>query len=378
MATRLLHVLPGFGTGGIQTQLAGIANALGDAFVHAILPVDGDASCLARIAPGVPVEVVSPPPWARAPLRRPLAARALLRACAADVVVTYNWSGVEWCLANRALGVAPGIHCEHGFGVEEAARRLARRNALRRLALAGGIELVVPSRALERIAREEWGLAPRRIRVIANGIDCEALARRAGPRARATGEGLAIGCVAPLRPEKDVGLLLRSFAAASRARPAWRLLVAGDGAQRGELEALAAALGIASRVEFAGSLADPAPLLARLDVFALPSRTEQMPFALLEAMAMALPVVATDVGDVASMLAPGNRGLLARAGDEAGLAAALRRAGDDAGLRARLGAANLEEARRRFPASAMVAAFGALYAGLARSTRGPASARGSV
>lgn len=378
MATRLLHVLPGFGTGGIQTQLAGIANALGGAFAHAILPIDGDASCVARIAPGVPVEVVTPPPWARAPLRHPIAARALLRACAADLVVTYNWSGVEWCLANRLLGDAPGIHCEHGFGVEEAFGRLARRNALRRLALAGGIELVVPSRALERIAREEWGLAPRRIRVIANGIDCDALARRAGPRARVAGHGLAIGCVAPLRPEKDVGLLLRAFAAAAAGRPSWRLVVAGDGAQRGELEALAAALGIAPRVAFAGSLADPAPLLARLDVFALPSRTEQMPFALLEAMAMALPVVATDVGDVASMLAPGNRSLLARAGDEAGLAAALRRAGDDAALRARLGAANQEEARRRFPASGMVAAFGALYAARARSMRKPASARGGV
>jgi glycosyltransferase involved in cell wall biosynthesis len=369
MATRLLHVLPGFGTGGIQTQLAGIANALGDAFVHAILPIDGDASCLARIAPGVPVEVVSPPPWARAPLRRPFAARTLLRACAADLVVTYNWSGVEWCLANRLLGDAPGLHCEHGFGVEEAVRRLARRNALRRLALAGGIELVVPSRTLERIAREEWGLAPRRIRVVANGVDCDALARRAGPRTRAAGGGLAIGCVAPLRPEKDVGLLLRAFASVARGHPSWRLVVAGDGALRGELEALAAALGIASRVEFAGALADPAPLLARLDVFALPSRTEQMPFALLEAMALALPVVATDVGDVAAMLAPENRELLARAGDEAGLAAALRRAGTDAGLRARLGAANLEAARLRFPASTMASAFGALYAGLARGRR---------
>jgi glycosyltransferase involved in cell wall biosynthesis len=69
------------------------------------------------------------------------------------------------------------------------------------------------------------------------------------------------------------------------------------------------------------------------------------------------------------MLAPENRELLARAGDEAGLAAALRRAGEDAGLRARLGAANLEVARLRFPASRMVAAFGALYARLARRSR---------
>ncbi|MFM8678555.1 MAG: glycosyltransferase [Alphaproteobacteria bacterium] len=369
MATRLLHVLPGFGTGGIQTQLAGIANALGDGFAHAILPLDGDASCRARIAAGVPVELVAPPRWVRAPMLHPLAARALLRGCAADLVVTYNWGGVEWCLANRLLGDAPGLHCEHGFGLEEATRRLWRRNALRRLALAGGVRLAVPSRALEQVAREEWHLSPGRIRVIANGIDAEAFARRAGPRTRPAGDGLVVGCVAPLRPEKDIGLLLRAFASASPDRPSWRLVVAGDGTQRVALEGLARDLGIAPRVAFAGSLADPAPLLARLDLFALPSRTEQMPFALLEAMAMALPVVATDVGDVARMLAPGNRLLLSRPGDEAGLAAALRRAGDDAALRARLGAANLEAARRHFPATAMVAAFGALYAELAGAGR---------
>ncbi len=366
MAPRLLHVLPGFGAGGIQTQLVAIANGLGARFRHAILPLDGDGSCMARIAPHVPVDLVAPPPWARAPLLHPLAARSMLRLGRPDLVVTYNWGGVEWCLANRILGAAPGLHCEHGFGIDEAARRLPRRNALRRLALAGRMALVVPSRTLEAIARAEWRVAASRIRVIANGIDGAALeARAAGPGRAPRDDGLAIGCVAPLRPEKDIGLLLRAFARAARDRPGWRLVVAGDGAQRPALEALARALGIAPRVAFAGALGDPAPLLARLDVFALSSRTEQMPFAVLEAMAMGLPVVATDVGDVAAMLAPGSRELLAPAGDEAGLAAALRRAGDDAALRARLGAANREAARSRFPLQAMVAAFGALYADLA-------------
>ena len=79
MAPRLLHVLPGFGAGGIQTQLVAIANGLGARFRHAILPLDGDGFCMARIAPHVPVDLVAPPPWARAPLLHPLAARSLLR-----------------------------------------------------------------------------------------------------------------------------------------------------------------------------------------------------------------------------------------------------------------------------------------------------------
>ena len=99
-----------------------------------------------------------------------------------------------------------------------------------------------------------------------------------------------------------------------------RLVIIGDGPERQTLERLAAELGIADRVRFAGHVAAPAAEYARFDVFALPSDTEQMPLSVLEAMAAGLPVVSTDVGDVRAMVAEENAPLLVPK-DDAALAA---------------------------------------------------------
>lgn len=368
MTTRLLHVLPGFGLGGIQTQLAMVANALGSAFHHLILPLDGNDTARTRLDPATSCEILAPFAGARAPLRHPGATLNCLRRARPALVVTYNWGCVEWCVANRWLGVAPGLHCEHGFGRDEAERRLRRRDLFRRFALGGAVDLVVPSQSLEAVARQAWRIPSARLHLIANGIDAAALRDRAGraaPRVTRPPGGILIGAAAPLRPEKDLAVLLRAFALAACGDPGWRLAIVGDGAERATLAALAGELGVAARVHFVGALADPAPTLAAFDIYALSSRTEQMPYGVLEAMALGLPVVGTDVGDIAVMLAPENRSLLAPAGDVAALAAALRRAAADRGLRARLGAANAARSVAAFDAGAMCASYRALWSRLA-------------
>ena len=114
-----------------------------------------------------------------------------------------------------------------------------------------------------------------------------------------------IGTVAPLRPEKNIGRLLRAFAVLECSRPL-RLVVAGDGGERGSLERLAAGLGIADRVIFTGQVA-PESVLGTFDIFAMSSDTEQMPNALLEAMAASRAIAAVDVGDVKSIVCEDNR-----------------------------------------------------------------------
>ena len=93
---------------------------------------------------------------------------------------------------------------------------------------------------------------------------------------------LVIGTVAPLRPEKNIGRLLRTFATLDTSITA-RLVVAGDGIERRRLEGLAEELGITDRVVFTGQIT-PETVLATFDIFALSSDTEQMPNALLEAL----------------------------------------------------------------------------------------------
>jgi glycosyltransferase involved in cell wall biosynthesis len=232
---------------------------------------------------------------------------------------------------------------------------LARRLLLRRCTV------VLPSRTLWRIARQEWRLPEDRLRYVPNGID---LARFA-PRRRegAPGEDPVIGTVAALRNEKNLARLLRAFRLLPEGRGA-RLVIVGDGPERAGLERLAAELGLGGRVRFTGQVDDPARLYAGFDIFALSSDTEQMPLSVLEAMAAGLPVAATDVGDVRDMLAAENTPFVAPC-DEAALAERMRRLLDDPALRAGIGAANRARAERDFDERAMLRAWRGLLEGTA-------------
>ena len=167
-----------------------------------------------------------------------------------------------------------------------------------------------------------------------------------------------IGTIAALRPEKNIARLLRGFAAAAASRPL-RLVIVGDGGERAGLEALAGALGIAGQVHFAGHSTQAQNWLARFDVFALSSDTEQMPLSLLEAMAAGLPCLCTRVGDVADMVAAEDLPFVTGVSDAAfaaGLSAIL-----DAD-RPAIGAANLAKARAAYEQTLMFRTYAALLA----------------
>jgi len=364
MRPRLLHVFPTFGIGGMQTQFATVANALGGAFEHALVSLDGRAECRAKLAIGTPYEMVEAPDGASRGLSHTPAIAGFLRRRAPNLVVTYNWGAVEWCLVNRLLGPAPGIHCEHGFGADEADRPHLRRSLFRRFALGRSTPLIVPSTTLKTIAMNHWGVREQQVHHIANGIDLAQMARRAAsgeaPFSRQPGD-FVVGTVAPLRAEKSLGRLLRAFAGGAAGDPRWRLVLVGDGPERARLEVIAHQLNIRDRVQFLGSLDEPSPALAQFDVFALTSETEQMPYSILEAMALAKPVVATDVGDVARMVSAENRPFIRPREDGEGLAEALRRLSQDAAVRAVLGDQNRRRCADAYDESRMCEAFRAIY-----------------
>jgi glycosyltransferase involved in cell wall biosynthesis len=351
------HIFPTFGVGGAQVRFAAIANHFGEEFRHIIVALDGDLSCRERLAPGLDVTfpaVVAPKD---AMLTNAWRFRGLLRQWRPDVLVTCNWGAIEFALAN-VLPVSRHLHVVDGFGPEERSTQISRRVMLRRLTL-GRSPVVLPSRSLVRIATEVWKLPPAVIRYIPNGVD---LARfsAAGPQ-RGTLVPV-IGTIAALREEKNIARLLRAVAGLPQDLPV-RLVIVGDGAERPALTALAESLGIAGRVEFAGHRQDTPDFYARFDIFALSSDTEQMPLTVIEAMASGLPVVATDVGDVRSMVSAANQPFVVPL-DDAALSAALGTMLADPALRQTVGAANLEKARRDFDQAAMFAAHGALWRGM--------------
>jgi glycosyltransferase involved in cell wall biosynthesis len=152
--------------------------------------------------------------------------------------------------------------------------------------------------------------------------------------------------VARLVHQKGYDVLLPAFARVASAAPDWHLDIVGDGPLRTELEAQAAALGIATRVQFHGHQRDPFPLLYAASVFVLPSRFEGMPNAMLEAMGCGLAICVSDASPgPLELIRDRETGLVARSEDVMALARALGELMTDMALRERLASAALEVAQ---------------------------------
>jgi glycosyltransferase involved in cell wall biosynthesis len=198
-----------------------------------------------------------------------------------------------------------------------------------------------------------------RIRVIPNGVPAarfpladQAARRRARERWGIPADARVVVSVGSLTPEKEVG---RSVAAIARL-PDVILVVAGAGPERPAIEARAAA-DAAGRVMFIGPVPGAGEVLAAADVVVSASRSEGMPAVLIEAGLTGRPVVATDVGAVAEIVADGETGVLVRASDTGGLAAGIQRSLADDGSMGRA-------ARARCLARFDIGVVGAMWADL--------------
>ncbi|MEN3974099.1 glycosyltransferase family 4 protein [Emcibacter sp. SYSU 3D8] len=360
MIRHLLHVFPAFELGGAQIRTATWINGLGPAFRHSIISINGGLECRDRIDPALDVAYPPAPGTGLSLPSRLRAYRRFIRQAAPDVMVTNNWGSIEWTLAGRLAGAPRLLHVESGFGSDEASADYRRRALIRRKVLSGRVLTVVPSRTLMQRAQESWGLGAQRLRLVPDGIATGKFAAAAMGRARRPVP--TIGTVAVLREEKRLDLLLDAFAALRAVMPA-RLIIAGDGAERVRLEAHAGQLGLGGDVEFTGMVEDVENIYPRLDIFALSSSTEQIPNAVLEAMAAGLAVAATAVGDVPAMVAAENAPFIVPPGDAAALAGAMEKLARDAALRERIGLANQRRASEVYDVAAMVAAYKALMDG---------------
>jgi len=164
--------------------------------------------------------------------------------------------------------------------------------------------------------------------------------------------------VGRLVPQKDPSSLLEAWSLA--AKPNAHLVLVGDGPLRPQLEAFAQTEPLRGHVSLVGSRAEVAAYLRAADLLVLPSRAEGMPNVILEAMACALPVLATEVGGAAELLGHGQAGLLVPPGDVPQLANALTRLLQDAGLRWRLGS-RARELVRLYSVGRVVDEYLALY-----------------
>ena len=345
-APHLLHVFSNFVATGPELRTVELIGAFGRDFRHSILSMDGRTQAAERLPREVDVRILPSPPKAGsfATARR---LRPILNEQRPDLVLTYNWGAFDMLFAARSLGFRRVIHHEEGFNEDEAEQFKRRRIWARRLVLPGAAAVVVPSQRLQKIAVDLWKLKPERVHLIPNGIRLD----RFQP-GQNKNDKLVVGTVGSLRAVKNHARLLDAVAKV----PDVHLLVVGDGEERPALERRAAEPDLAGRVRFAGYQESPAPFYQAMDVFALSSESEQMPVALLEAMASGLPVVSTDVGDVRAMLPP-EQGRFVGPDLATGIAGLAR----DAGLRRQLGLLNRQRAGERYSFETMCAAYRGLY-----------------
>ncbi|GIU89482.1 MAG: hypothetical protein KatS3mg010_0581 [Acidimicrobiia bacterium] len=339
---RVLWLIKGLGAGGAEHLLA----------LHARL----------RDRERIDAEVAYVLPWKQALVGAFEDAGVPVRCLGARSTADPRWLGrLRRLLATGGFDIVHSHSPVTNIGTRVASRTLSRR---RRPRLVTTEHNVWPSHArLTRLADRltplpgERHLAvseavrdsmPPRLRaateVVRYGIDVRSV-QRAAQRRREVRESLGladgeivVGTVANLRANKAYPDLLAAASAVVAATPDVTFLAVGQGPLEQELRALHATLGLGDRFRFLGYREDAVAVMAAFDVFCLASRFEGLPVALMEALALGLPVVATDVGGVAELCRPGREALLVPAGRPDRLASELVVLARDPARRRELGA----------------------------------------
>ncbi|MCB2112942.1 MAG: glycosyltransferase [Parvularculaceae bacterium] len=352
----LIHFFPSFAYGGQQRRLATLVEGLGPRFRHRIVSLDGDISAAALIEGlnGASIETLKLEKTRFLSVGNINALKSAIAGSGADLVCTYNFGSIEAVIANRIGAGLAHIHHEDGFGTDERDGELTRRVIARRVLLANA-RVVTPSYALEKVATESWRIPPARVFRITPGIDLQRF--RVAPRDRRS--SIVVGSIGALRPEKNFLRLVRCFEKAA-AKSNARLVICGDGPERARLEGAISQSPLRERISLTGPTSAPETALAQFDIFALTSDTEQTPISMIEAMAASLPVIATDVGDVALMLALGDEKSVYDIDDETGFSQRLEFLIDNEEERRSLGERNRVRAGE-FDRRGMIEAFGRLY-----------------
>jgi glycosyltransferase involved in cell wall biosynthesis len=295
-----------------------------------------------------------------------LALAAVARAHRADVLHAHHYSPFVYsAIAKLRQPRLRVIFTEHGR-LSDAAPSSKRRLVNRVFATAASGVFAVSGNVREHLLGEGW--RPDDVRVIYNGIQIGPLpapAERTRVRADlgAGDDTMVIGTIARLDPVKDLGTLLDAAARAGRDTRV-QVVVVGDGPVRKDLEARAAALGIAPRVRFLGQRDDARTWLAGCDLYVNSSISEGVSLTILEAMAAGLPVIATKVGGTPEVVNE-TCGRLVPARDAGGLAAEIVALARDPAGRATLGRAARQRVEAEFTIERMVSEYAAVYRGAA-------------
>jgi glycosyltransferase involved in cell wall biosynthesis len=284
----------------------------------------------------------------------------------ASVLHAHQYTPYAYGAATRLFGRRPSIlFTEHGRFYPDVASR--KRRWFNRFMMSRRDRLVAVGGAVRQALIANEGMPAQRIEIVYNGVSPSPAALSAAERAAtrdqlgAAADEFLILQVARLDPIKDHGTALRAFALAAESVSRLRLVLVGDGPERGAIEQAIAAHRLGDRVTMLGQRRDVPTLLAAADAFLLTSVSEGIPVTIIEAMRAGLPVASTNVGGVPEVIEHGDTGWLAPAGDAEQLAAGLVRLATDASLRIQFAERGARRVAERFSESQMMGSYERIY-----------------
>jgi glycosyltransferase involved in cell wall biosynthesis len=298
---------------------------------------------------------------------RPLVSR--LRRERVDILHAHKFGSNVWAAALRPLTSTPVVLAhEHTWSFEGQ----PIRKFLDRALIARQVDRIITvSRADRHRMADVEGIDPAKLLFVPNGIP----APEAGtgvdlrPELGVSPEAPVVGTVCALRPQKALDVLVRAAAHLRASVPNVRVLIVGDGEERGRIESLVAELGLEDTVSLLGRRDDVPDVLRAFDVAACSSDFEGTPLSILEYMEAALPVVATRVGGVPDLIEDGVNGRLVEPQDPERLAAGIASLLGDPELARQMGQRGQARRRSEFDISNTVREIERLYESLAAVER---------
>ena len=380
-----MHIVYRFDVGGLENGIVNLINHMPwQAYRHVVVSLTEVSEAFARRIHRADVQYLAmhKPPgqgfWLYPRLVR------LMREMRPAIVHTRNLAALEMAVPAWLAGVPVRIHGEHGRDVEDLHGTLRRYQWLRRLYRPFVSHYLALSRDLAAYLTRKVGVQPGHLSQVYNGVDTTRF------RPAAPGEGMIPGCpfaapehwligsVGRMQTVKDPLTLARAFVMLLQQQPALRnrarLVMVGGGPLQSAAQELLTAAGIADLCWLPGERADVPELMRGLQCFVLPSLAEGVSNTILEAMATALPVIATNVGGNAELVQRGQTGEIVPAADPQALAASLAALACQPELAAAYGRAGRSEVEARFSLPVMVATYQALYDRLLAQT-GPGANR---
>jgi sugar transferase (PEP-CTERM/EpsH1 system associated) len=367
----VLHIVYRFDVGGLENGVVNLINHMPQAaYRHAVLALTEVTDFKLRIRrQDLQTLALHKPPghgvWQYGKLWR------LMRRLRPAVVHTRNLAALEAVVPAWAAGVPVRVHGEHGREGRDLAGAASTYDRVRRLYRPFVSHYVALSADLATYLRDGVGVPNARLSHVYNGVDTEIFTPAAGGRPAILGcpfqpnRHWLVGTVGRMQPVKDQVTLARAFVRALQLAPElrarMRLVIVGDGPLRTEVMEVLRTAGVDDCSWMPGERNDVADIMRGLHCFALSSRSEGISNVVLEAMATALPVLATRVGGNPELVSHGRTGELVPPSDPDTMALALVRLASDPQRSERLGLAARADVHTRFSLAGMVDAYQGLY-----------------